>query len=690
MGLQLDATPEELQVFLAETEELLQGLDEHLVRLEQTGASPDLLQEIFRAAHTIKGSSAAIGHERMARLTHAMETLLDRLRNGELEPAGGLVDLLLETLDALRVLADEVQRGEATDLDIGQLVASLEAWGQAAPGQPSRPVVRPTSSDQPTEATHHIVLAFEPGPWASVRALQVLIALEEVADVLATNPTRAAIERQEVHERMEAWLRCDAGVEEVRRALQDVPEVTVLRLQDAEEVQAALGFDAAAGDRTVGPPESAEGRKTAESRGGNVRGAAATVRVDVERLDNLLNLVGELVIDRTRLVELGRALREQLGEHRLLSELTETTLHLGRVTDELQAEVMKSRMLPIATIFSRFPRVVRDIATRQGKRVDLVIEGQDTEVDRTVIEVIGDPLVHLLRNAIDHGVERPEERAAAGKSAMARVRLSAEHIENSIVIVVEDDGRGIDPARIRARAVERGLLSQEAAARLSDGEVLELIFAPGFSTAEQVSDISGRGVGMDIVRTNVERLGGSVEVFSTLGQGTRFVLRLPLTLAILQALLVQVAGGVYAIPLNAVTETLRVPRRQVQTIRGQEAILLRGRVLPVVRLATVFGWERAEHGRPNLLIVAAHVGERQLGLVVDALLGEQEVVIKALGPVIGEVPGISSAAILGDGTVALIVDVPGLLQLVARNRNEWRRSREHEASHERLGLVRSA
>lgn len=688
MGLQLDATPEELQVFLAETEELLQGLDEQLVRLEQMGASPDLLQEIFRAAHTIKGSSAAVGHERMARLTHAMETLLDRLRNGELEPAGGLVDLLLETLDALRVLADEVQRGEATDLDVGQLVASLESWGANGDRAAVSADVPETPLSPAVDATHHVILGFEPGPWASVRALQALIALEQAADLIASNPTRAAIERQEVTDRLEVWLRSDRPVPELRAALADIPEVTRIAVTACDEAPDTPLIQAPTG--SVASASSDDAKKGIDPRSG-ARNGTATVRVDVERLDNLLNLVGELVIDRTRLVELGRALREQLGEHRLLSELTETTLHLGRVTDELQAEVMKSRMLPIATIFSRFPRVVRDIATRQGKRVDLVIEGQDTEVDRTVIEVIGDPLVHLLRNAIDHGVERPEERSAAGKSAVARVRLSAEHIENSIVIVVEDDGRGIDPARIRARAVERGLLSQEAAARLSDGEVLELIFTPGFSTAEQVSDISGRGVGMDIVRTNVERLGGSVEVFSTLGHGTRFVLRLPLTLAILQALLVQVAGGVYAIPLNAVTETLRVPRGQIQTIQGQEAILLRGRVLPVVRLATVFGWQRGDGaGRPNLLIVAAHVGERQLGLVVDALLGEQEVVIKALGPVIGEVPGISSAAILGDGTVALIVDVPGLLQLVARNRNEWRRSREQEASHERVGLVRSA
>jgi two-component system chemotaxis sensor kinase CheA len=339
-------------------------------------------------------------------------------------------------------------------------------------------------------------------------------------------------------------------------------------------------------------------------------------------------------------------------------------------------------------VFSRFPRVVRDLAARQGKRVELVVEGQETELDRSLIEEIGDPLIHLLRNAVDHGVETTDARAAHGKPATARVRLAAEHQESSIVIVVEDDGRGIDAARVRARAVERGLLSAEAAARLTDAEAADLIFAPGLSTADEVTDVSGRGVGMDIVRTNVERLGGTVEVHSTPGAGTRFMLRLPLTLAILRALLVRVGAGVYAVPLTAVTETLRVPTADVQRLQRQEAILLRGRVLPLVRLGALF-----DHGLPRIdglhggarvdgrhggaradtvLVVAVKVGERQVGLVVDRLLGEQEVVIKALGSLFGDVPGISSAAILGDGTVALILEVAGLIQRLASERQDWR------------------
>jgi two-component system chemotaxis sensor kinase CheA len=352
---------------------------------------------------------------------------------------------------------------------------------------------------------------------------------------------------------------------------------------------------------------------------------------------------------------------------------------------------MKSRMLPIGTVFSRFPRVTRDLSTRQQKKVELSIEGQDTELDRSVIEEIGDPLVHLLRNAIDHGVELPEDRIAAGKPEIATVRLAAEHVENSIVITVEDDGRGIDPVRVKAKAVEREIITPEAAQRMSDAEAVELIFAAGFSTASSVTDISGRGVGMDIVRTNVERLGGSVEVQSRLGEGSRFYLRLPLTLAIVQALLVRVGGGIYALPLASVTETLRVPVTDIQRLQQQEAILLRGRVLPIVRLTHLFQCDSELPANPrDILVVAVKVGERQIGLAVDRLLGEQEVVIKALGDLIGDVPGLSSAAILGDGSVALIVDVPALVQRLATDRSDWRWSDARDADESVRALSFSA
>ncbi|MCC6174135.1 MAG: chemotaxis protein CheA [Chloroflexi bacterium] len=686
MELRLDATPEELPLFVAETDELLLALDEQLIRLEHDGPRPELLQEVFRAAHTIKGSSAAIGHLRMAKLTHAMESLLDKLRHGEIEITPPRTERLFESLDMLKLLAAEVESREMTDLDVDGLVAKLDIvaqTGDSAGGvRAGRPVesIRPSSIEPiPDGATHHVLVKIEAADWAAVRALQTLLAIEEIGELLVSRPTRAEIERQQVNERLEAFVQTERTVDEIRETLEAVPEISLLSLAEVDAM--AESADATTAERrvsaisgvTAASGEHADAGANGVAKRGNARAGGATVRIDVERLDRLLNLVGELVIDRTRMLGLGRALQDQFGEHHLFSEISETTFHLGRITDELQSEVMKSRMLPIGTVFSRFPRVVRDLSTRQQKKVELVIEGQETELDRSVIEEIGDPLVHLLRNAVDHGIEPPADRLTAGKPEVATVRLTAEHVENSIVIAVEDDGRGIDAAKIRAKALERGVITSEAAARMSDAEAVDLVFAPGFSTAAVVTDVSGRGVGMDIVRTNVERLGGTVEVHTRPGQGSRFMLRLPLTLAIVQALLVRVGGGIYALPLSSVTETLRVPLADVQRLQQQEAILLRGRVLPVVRLTSLFRCDsEIEGSAKDVLVVAVKVGERQVGLAVDRLLGEQEVVIKSLGDLIGDVPGISSAAILGDGSVALIVDVPMLVQRLATDRYERR------------------
>jgi two-component system chemotaxis sensor kinase CheA len=671
------------------------------VRLEQDGPSPELLQEVFRAAHTIKGSSAAIGHLRMAKLTHAMETLLDKVRHGQIPTTPALTEQLFQGLDMLKALAAEVQTLQMTDLDVDSLVVRLEALADARPVPSQSDGVRASALEPPAGSTHHLVVKIEAQEWTAVRAFQTLLALDEIGKVMLSQPARAEIVQQQVHDRLEAFVQSSRSLDDIRDAVLHVPEIKILSLCDIDEMAvpehgavAEPWSDAAASVPAAGADRAADGALAGIGAGaprGGARPATATVRIDVERLDRLLNLVGELVIDRTRLIGLGRALQDQLGEHQMLSEITETVFHLGRITDEMQAEVMKSRMLPIGTVFNRFPRVTRDLATRQGKKVELVIEGQETELDRSVIEEIGDPLVHLLRNAIDHGVELPNERVLAGKPEAATVKLTAEHVESSIVITVEDNGRGIDPSKIKAKALERGVISFETSQRLSDAEATELIFAPGFSTATTVTEVSGRGVGMDIVRTNVERLGGSVEVQSKQGEGSRFFLRLPLTLAIVQALLVRVGGGIYALPLSSVTETLRVPVAEIQKLQQQEAILLRGKVLPVVRCTSLFHCEsEAPADARDILVVAVKVGERQIGLAVDRLLGEQEVVIKSLGDLIGDVPGLSSAAILGDGTVALIVDVPALVQRLATDRSDWRWSDARDADESARALAHRA
>jgi two-component system chemotaxis sensor kinase CheA len=472
MELRLDATPEELPVFVAETDEMLQMLDEQLVRLEQDGPRPELLQEVFRAAHTIKGSSAAIGHMRMAKLTHAMETLLDKVRQGQIPTTPVLTEQLFQALDMLKALAAEVQTLQTTDLDIDSLVVRLEALANAQPVVVHNDAVRASALEAPAGSTHHLVAKIEAEEWAAVRAFQIVLALDEVGRVMLCQPSRAEIVQQQVQDRIEVFVQSSRSLDDIRDAVKAVPEVKILELSDLDEVATSdTGASAESWTESVSSaPAASVDHPAAESesagagpRRGAARPATATVRIDVERLDRLLNLVGELVIDRTRLIGLGRALQDQLGEHTMLSEITETVFHLGRVTDEMQAEVMKSRMLPIGTVFSRFPRVTRDLSTLQGKKVELVIEGQETELDRSVIEEIGDPLVHLLRNAIDHGVELPDERVAAGKSETATVKLTAQHVESSIVITVEDNGRGIDPAKIKAKALERGVISFESA-----------------------------------------------------------------------------------------------------------------------------------------------------------------------------------------------------------------------------------
>jgi two-component system chemotaxis sensor kinase CheA len=394
-----------------------------------------------------------------------------------------------------------------------------------------------------------------------------------------------------------------------------------------------------------------------------------TIRTSVERLDNLMTLVGELVTDRTRLYQIRADLESAYGDDERVAKLSEAVTHVARITDELQEEVMRVRMVPIESVFNKFPRVVRDLSRKAGKKIDFQIQGQDTELDRSVTEEIGDPLMHLIRNAVDHGIELPEVRKAQGKPEAGKLVLSARHEENQIVITVEDDGRGIDTEKVKASAVEKGMITAEKAAKLSDREAIDLIFSAGVSTAEEITDISGRGVGMDVVRNNIERLNGAVSVSTKLGRGTRFEVRMPLTLAIIPSLLVSLARNTYAIPLVSVVETLRIQRSEIKTVRGRETIQLRGHVLPLLRLGDFFGFARNGHGRDKLFIVSVRWGDMDVGFVVDRLVGQQEIVIKSLGDLIGDIKGLSGGGILGDGSIALIIDVPSLVKTAIQENN---------------------
>jgi two-component system chemotaxis sensor kinase CheA len=671
--LQFDLEADDQALFLAEADELLQSVEESLVDLERAPDDKPLLNEIFRAAHTIKGSSATIGHTRMAALTHAMETRLDEVRKGTSSVTPQLIEALLKALDVLKLLRDEVETRVPADVDVDAAAAAVERRaglrkGAAPKSRASKRGVKPTGDTQ--GATHRFTIVLEDGPWVAVRALQALLALGEHGRVLSSQPSQADIEREDatLGDRLVVYVASEQLEQVMLQALSGIPELGSIR---AETLSAAESeptpLQNALPGASAGPTAQAA-VATAPSRG-----SSTTIRIDVARLDALLNLVGELVIDRTRLIQLGGLLAGQFGDHRVLTDLQQTSLHIGRITDELQEQVMKSRMLPVESVFSRLPRVVRDVAAKQGKQIDFIVEGKETELDRSVIEEIGDPLLHLIRNAVDHGIETPEKRLALGKSAGGRLRLEARHADSFIVISLEDDGNGIDVEAVKRKAVEKGVVTQEHAERMSEQEAVQLIFAPGLSTAQTLSDVSGRGVGMDVVRANVERINGSVEVQTRKGHGTTFTIRLPLTLAIVQSLLVRVAGGIYALPIHSVTETLRVEPSQIHRVNHREAIVLRATVLPLVPLAQVFGVAAAAEleigsAEASRLVVAVRTqNARQVGLIVDGLVGEQEIVIKPLGHLVGDVPGVSGAAILGDGSVALIVDVAALIGQAIRD-----------------------
>jgi two-component system chemotaxis sensor kinase CheA len=656
--LQFDLSSDDQGLFLAEVDELLQRVEESLVDLERAPDDQALLNEIFRAAHTIKGNSATIGHARMASLTHAMETRLDDVRKGAASVTPQLIEALLKALDVLKVLRDEVETRFAADVDVEAASAAVERRSALRTAAPE--VREPKPDKQPdtqSDASHRFTIVLEDGPWAAVRALQVLLTLGEHGRIVWSEPSQADIEREDARMpgRMVVLVHSEKTQQELVDALNGVPELGSITAETflKEAVDEATP--------TASQAATASGSAVVPARSGST-----TIRIDVARLDALLNLVGELVIDRTRLVQLGNTLVDQLGDDRVLGDLQQTALHIGRITDELQEQVMKSRMLPVESVFNRLPRVVRDVASKQGKQVDFILEGKDTELDRSVIEEIGDPLLHLIRNAVDHGIESPEERLASGKPPAGRLRLSAQHADSFIVLSLEDDGKGVNVDAVKRKAVERAVVSQEQADRMSDKEAVQLIFAPGLSTAEQLSDVSGRGVGMDVVRANVERINGSVEVETRKGQGTTFTIRLPLTLAIVQALLVRVADGIYALPIHSVTETLRVESDQIHQINHREAIMLRDQVLPLLSVRHVFGVAPAEPSESRL-VVAVHASTRLVGLIVDGLVGEQEIVIKPLGQLVGDVAGVSGAAILGDGSVALIVDVAALIAQAIRD-----------------------
>ncbi len=581
-----DDMQELVQDFLVETNEIIENLDHDLVELESNQNDLELLNKIFRGAHTMKGSSSFLGFNKLAELTHHAEDILNKLRKGEMVVTREIMDTLLEFVDKTKQIISDIENG-TDNTDCTSVIEDLKL---ASEGKLTSKT-KNTSAAQPAQAAQPAA-APAPKPQAAPK--------------------------------------------------QEAPKV----VHQATPVE-------------------------------------QTIRVDVSRLDSLVNLVGELVLSRNMLSQIAGELENKFENEYLVEQLLVATNSIGMNTTELQLAIMKTRMIAIGKVFNKFPRVVRDIARDTGKEIELIISGEETELDKQVIESIGDPLLHMIRNSCDHGVETPDVRLAKGKPRMGTVNLSAYHEGNHVVIEIKDDGAGMDPNKLKRKAIEKGVITVDEANSMDDKQAFALIFKPGFSTAEKITNISGRGVGMDVVRTNIEKLNGIITIDSKIDEGSTFYLKLPLTLAIIQALLVEVAGETFAIPLASVVETVRITNEEIHSFEGREVLKLRDRVLSLIRLDEAFALDELEQDEIYVVVVA--LAEKQLGFIVDKLIGQEEIVIKSLGDYLGGNPGIAGATITGDGRVRLILDVAGVIE-VAQNMPRRIRNTKKLSSNKRAAV----
>ncbi|SDW54796.1 chemotaxis protein CheW [Paenibacillus sp. CF384] len=684
-----------LGVFLDELEEQLQVLDESILELENDGNSPETIQTIFRAAHTLKGSSAAMGFHSMKEVTHKVESVFELLRQNRLMVSKRLINVLFQCIDYLKAKKETLRKGDFNDEPIETLVELLDgimndqpetvqgAFGNTNTGNEvksqlfqgwseSEIALRNEKLNEGIPSYEVNITLAEHVDMPTVKAMVILRNLGELGDVLGTTPPIGMWEQEDLlrTEPIYFLLATLSSESDIIRKVEEASQISEFSVKSlmVEGAQAAIPT------KIVNQPILSVEQTAAsgvvptgdQSAAGAVQSDAKvqiqhTVRVDVNRLEHLLNLVGELIIDNTRIREVRRRFEERFKQEPETLLLGEITDHLGRVIAELQEGTMKTRMMPIEQLFNRFPRLVRDVADQSGKEVSFVLEGKETELDRTLIEEIGDPLIHIIRNAIDHGLETPEIREKLGKNRKGNLMLRAGHQENAIVITLADDGRGIDLNRIKQKAIQKGFISEDEAARLSDKETISLIFHSGMSTAEQVTELSGRGVGMDIVRTHIEKLNGIINIETTPGEGTVFTIKLPLTLAISRSLLVQMGKHTLAIPLTNVVETFRLTPDDVQIVNGEEVCVVRGEILPLVRMHRRLGTTENDSNAKGYAVMIG-LAEKRVCLYVDKLIANQEIVMKSLGSYLGQVAYVSGATILGDGRIALILDVNAVIR----------------------------
>lgn len=625
-----------LEDFLVEAFELIEQLDQNLVELESNPDDLELLNSIFRVAHTIKGSSSFLNFDILTGLTHHMEDVLNKARHGDLKLTPEVMDVVLESIDLMKSLLHAIRdsgNDTSAGIDITDICRRLDiiSNGESA----ANVVVTPAEVDESPTPT------YEEDDNTDYSKLSDKEVEDEIERLLK-------MRKEEDRKRKENTSAAKAAA---------VPTPSFESLKDSDEEVAPK----AAAEPVVAKRASAEANAPAKKESASAM--EQTIRVEVKRLDHLMNLIGELVLGKNRLLKIYDDVEERYEGEKFLEELNQVVSSISLVTTDLQIAVMKTRMLPIAKVFNKFPRMVRDLSRELGKQIELEISGEETELDKSIVEEIGDPLVHIIRNSCDHGIEDGATRRAQGKSEMGLIQLKAYNEGNHIVIEITDDGKGLDPDILRAKAVEKGMITEREADAMNDKEAFALIFRPSLSTAKVVTNVSGRGVGMDVVKTNIEKLNGIIDVDSEVGHGTVIKLKIPLTLAIIQALLVGAQEEYYAIPLASVLETVRIPLDEIYTIEGKNVLRLRDEVLSLVRLSDIFGVKQVYEGGEHTYVVVIGLAESKLGVVVDTLVGQEEIVIKSLGDYLQGIEGIAGATIRGDGRVTLIVDVAALMNL---------------------------
>jgi len=661
-----------LDIFIEESKEHLQNMNQTLLQLEQAPEELSLLNEIFRIAHTLKGMSSTMGFNNIAHLTHEMENQLHAIRSGELKINTKIIDLLFTCFDQLDKYIGQVEvsgsEGEMISRDLIKQLETLQSTDNTTTtATPTNEIViNDCLNIQLSEYVHNVLkkaAAEELNTYMvritldskcmlkSARSYIIINTLERLAEIIHSNPSIEDIEDEKFDNKFELVLVTKSDKKVLEKELSEISEIEAIEIIDLKTNDIKIEKKE---EEALALPEAEEEHQqtstnTNESR--NKKGKTGkTVRVDIDRLDNLMNLVSELIIIKTRLEDID-------GSNTTHNNMHEAIEYMERITTSLHDAVMKVRMVPIERVFNRFPRMVRDLSRDLGKEITLYMSGEETEVDRTVIDEIGDPLIHLIRNSIDHGIEDPETRTKANKAKNGTVKLVAYPDGNSVVIEVEDDGKGIDIERVKAKGIERGIITLAQSQSMDDNEIIQLLFHPGFSTAEKISDISGRGVGLDVVKTKIESLGGVVEVDSKQGRGSKFIIRLPLTLAIIQALLVNVGAEKYAVPLNNIKEITTIASSTIRKVQNNEVVLYRNATLPILRLSNLLNVEvEAKNEEEEYIVVIVKKGDKTAGLIVDHLIGQQEIVIKSLGKFLSNIKAIAGATILGNGSVALIVD----------------------------------